>query len=146
MEERGKLDTTEIQETPTTEPAIYCQAESPFVPHEKPKDKEDLYAKLNDFTTVQGRLDNLNFRGETDPRYAECGEKQKDNANDGPSSPVYATLEGPGSPPLEGHTGLPPEEAPTNHGPEGTNPQYLEILPNEESHPAGSVTNTSSEA
>ena len=146
MEERSKLNSTEIQETSTTEPAIYSQAESPFVPHKKPKDKEDPYAKLNDFTTVQGRLDNLNFRGETDPRYAECGEKQKDIANDGPSSPVYATVEGTDSPPLEGPTGLSPEEAPTNHGPEDTNPQYLEIIPNEESHPAGSVTNTSSEA
>jgi len=146
MEERSKLETTEIQETSTTEPAMYIQAENPFVLHEKPKDKEDPYAKLCDFTTAQARPDNLNFRGETDSCYVECGENQKDIANDGPSSPVYATLEGPDSPPLEGPTGLSHEEAPTNHGPEGTNPQYLEIIPSEESHPARSVTNTSSEA
>ena len=146
MEERSKLETTEIQETSTTEPAMYSQAENPFVLHEKPKDKEDPYAKLCDFTTAQARPDNLNFRGETDSRYVEYGENQKDIANDGPSSPVYATLEGPNSPPLEGPTGLSHEEAPTNHGPEGTNPYYLEIIPSEESHPAGSVTNTSSEA
>lgn len=146
MEERSKLETTEIQETSTTEPAMYSQAENSFVLHEKPKDKEDPYAKLCDFTTAQARPDNLNFRGETDSRYVEYGENQKDIANDGPSSPVYATLEGPDSPPLEGPTGLSHEEAPTNHGPEGTNPYYLEIIPSEESHPAGSVTNTSSEA
>lgn len=146
MEERSKLETTEIQETSTTEPAMYSQAENPFVLHEKPKDKEDPYAKLCDFTTAQARPDNLNFRGETDSRYVEYGENQKDIANDGSSSPVYATLDGPNSPPLEGPTGLSHEETPTNHGPEGTNPYYLEIIPSEESHPAGSVTNTSSEA
>ncbi|XP_015762330.1 PREDICTED: uncharacterized protein LOC107341430 isoform X2 [Acropora digitifera] len=146
MEERSKLETTEIQETSTTEPAMYSQAENPFVLHEKPKDKEDPYAKLCELTTAQARPDNLNFRGETDSRYVEYGENQKDIANDGSSSPVYATLEGPDSPPLKGPTGLSHEEAPTNHGPEGTNPEYLEIIPSEESHPAGSVTNTSSEA
>lgn len=144
MEERSKQERTEIQDTSTTEPAIYSDAESPFVPQGKPKDKEDPCAKLDNFTTVQASPHKLDFRGKTDPRYIECGENQKDIVDDGPSSPVYVTVEGPNSPPLEGPTGLSLEEAPTNHGPEGTSPHYLEIIPNEESDPTSSVTNTSS--
>lgn len=149
MEERGPPERRPTQDMSSIEPAVYSEAKVSPPPENRSTDKEYDYAKPENFTAIRSSrasLDNLDFCVSADQRSVECKEDQKEVQENGPSSPVYVTVEGPNSPPLEAPSGESLEEVPMKNGPEGTTPYYVELIPDVDLEPSISLTNSSSVA
>lgn len=162
MEERNSTATTAAAGPCTTDTAvIYSEAVCP-PPQDKPKDKDYDYAKPEDvacLTASRSSLNNLDICtvATTDPGYVEAKERSEDNGN-GPSSPLYATVEGPSSPELSpegGPSDVPSEGAPLEVSSAGTplengldeaKPEYVEVLPDTDSESRNSLIKENSEA
>ncbi|XP_068758903.1 uncharacterized protein [Montipora capricornis] len=131
MEERDPPERRPTEDMSTIEPAVYSEAKVSPPPENRSTDKEYDYAKPENFTAIRSSrasLDNLDFCVSADQRSVECKEDQKEDQENGPSSPVYVTVEGPNSPPLEAPSGESLEEVPMKNGPESTIPYYVELM------------------
>lgn len=138
MEERTPRlpPTSVVLENPcTTDAAVYSEAANP-PQQDKTKSKDYDYAKPEDFISLAASLSSLDkldaHESETELGYVPA--KEDSESNDvPPSSPFYATVEGPSSPglPTEGAVqDLPPEDTPSeNNSASDTKNEYVELLP-----------------
>ena len=139
MEQRTSvLPSTPVETVPssTEDTAIYSEANSP-PPQDKVKSKDYDYAKQDDVCVIRSGLENLdeNKTNERETGYGHSREHSNSNETD-PPSPFYAVVE------VADSGGLPADEATSSENELDTDsvPEYMEVLPDEDSESGNPLT------
>ncbi|CAH3143757.1 unnamed protein product [Porites evermanni] len=139
MEQRSSvLPSTPVETVPsfTEDTAIYSEANSP-PPQDKVKSKDYDYAKQDDVCVIRSSLENLdeNKTNERETGYGHSREHSNSNETD-PPSPFYAVIE------VADSGGLPADEATSSENELDTDsvPEYMEVLPDEDSESGNPLT------